>query len=163
MRFLVSLLFLAGAAAAEVGGVVAIRTDSLPAELYFDGRLLIVEQAEELVPAAPGQHFVSYFPPRKVYQAFRDETPDQFWTRLRQQGAISESRRMLSSYERGAVRAGTKWLYLSPDDTVPVQLSYVKVQETYRRDSSCVLGSLLGWTLIVGAGMIASLILVKLE
>jgi len=156
-------VLLAGAAAAQPTGFVAVGVDSVPAELYFDSRLLVVEQAEEVVPASPGKHFVSYFPPRKVYQAFRDETPDQFWSPMRQAGSISESRRLLSSYERGAVRTGTKWIYVNPDDTVPVQLSYVKVQQTYHKDSSCVLGSLLGWTLIVGAGMIASLILVKLE
>lgn len=150
-------------AGAQPTGFLSVRVDSVPAELFLDGRLLVADQPDQVVPVSPGKHFISYFPPRKVYQAFRDETPDQFWTPMRQAGSISESRRLLSSYERGAVRAGTKWVYVNPDDTVPVQLSYMKVQETYHKDSSCVLGSLLGWTLIVGAGMIASLILVKLE
>ena len=115
--------------------------------------------------ARPGKHFVSLFPPRKVFQAFKDDAPEHFWKRLRDQGLVGEANqtRLLSSYERGAVRVGTRWVYVVPDDTMPVRLSRAKVRETYRRDSSCVFGTFLAWTLLVAAGMVVSVFLIKIE
>ncbi len=163
MRLLVAIAFLYMSTWAVPVGYVEIKVDVAPAEVYLDNRLVVVDSAGTIVEARPGKHFVSLFQPKKVYQAFRDETPEQFWTPLRRQRAISESRRLLSSYERGAVRVGTKWIYLVPDDTVTVRLSAAKVRETYHRDSACVLTTFVGWTLLVGVGMVVSIILSRLD
>lgn len=144
-------------------GFLSIGTDEVPVEVYVDNRLVVVGDSVRVVEVGPGRHFVSLFPPAKVYQAYRDETPDQFWTPMRQAGVVSESRRLLSSYEMGAVREGTKWVYAEEDDTVTVALSVRKTMEKYRRDSSCLLGTFLGWTLLIGVGMVISLILAKLD
>jgi len=163
MRLVLALLFTYVSCWALPAGYLSIETDEEAAEVYVDSRLAVVPQEGVVVAVSPGRHFVSLFPPRKVYQAFRDETPEQFWDEMRRTGAISESRRLLSSYERGGVREGTKWVYAVPDDTIPVRLSAKKAMETYHRDSSCVLGTFLGWTILIGIGMAVSLALAKLE
>ncbi|OYD16191.1 hypothetical protein CH330_03515 [candidate division WOR-3 bacterium JGI_Cruoil_03_51_56] len=161
MRVAIAIVFLYASSWAVPVGYLEIKTDAPLAEVYLDNRLVIVDSTGTVTRAKPGKHFVSLFPPKKVYQAFRDDTPDQFWDALRRQKAISESRRLLSSYERGAVRVGTKWVYAVPDDTVPVRLSMAKVRKTYYRDSSCVLRTFVGWTLLIGAGMIISVIVAR--
>jgi hypothetical protein len=50
-------------------------------------------------------------------------------------------------------------IYVTPEDTVRVRLSQAEVGKTYRRDSGCVMRTFLGWTLLIGAGMIVSVIL----
>jgi len=163
MRSILALVFLFSSSLATPAGYIEIETDRKPAEVYLDGRLIILEDGPAIVEAAPGRHFVSLFPPRKVYQAFRDETPEQFWNALRGEGAVSEGRRLLSSYERGAVREGTRWVYAVADDTIPVRLSATRTDDVYRRDSSCLLGTFLGWTLLIGGGMALSVILARLQ
>jgi hypothetical protein len=162
MRLAVVFVLLCASSPAVPVGYVSIETDEAQAEVYVDSRLVVVPEAGVVVEAAPGKHFVSLFPPSKVYQAFRDETPEQFWTEMRKQGAVSESRRLLSSYERGGVREGTKWIYALEDDTVPVRLSVKKAMQTYHRDATCVLGTFLGWTLLIGLGMALSIVFSKL-
>lgn len=163
MHPVLGLMFVCLAAQALPVGFLAVETDELPVEVYVDNRLVPVDSEGVVVEVSPGRHFVSLFPPKKVYQAYRDETPDQFWTAMRRDGAVSESRRLVSSYEMGAVREGTKWVYAEEDDTISVRLSVKKAMEKYRRDSSCVLGTFLGWTLLIGMGMVVSLILAKLQ
>ena len=144
-------------------GYVSIQTDEPSAQVYLDSRLVLVAESGAVVEAKPGRHFVSLFSPKKVYQAFRDETPEQFWSQMQRDGVVSESRRLLSSYERGGVREGTEWVYVVEDDTMPVRLSLKKAMATYNRDASCVLGTFLGWTALVAVGMVLSLFLVKIE
>lgn len=163
MRFLLAFVFAYVSCWASPVGYVAIETDSIPAEVFLDSRALLVDEGRMVVEAQAGKHFVSLFPPRKVYQAFRDNTPEQFWEPMRQQRVFDESRRMMSSYELGAVQVGTKWIYVAPEDTVMVRLSKADVQNTYRRDSGCLLSTFLGWTLLVGVGMLVSVILARLD
>ncbi|MEO0082432.1 MAG: hypothetical protein ABIL25_09110 [candidate division WOR-3 bacterium] len=163
MRLVLVLVFTYVSSWAAPAGYLSIETDQETTEVYVDSRFELVPKEGVVVAVSPGRHFVSLFPPRKVYQAFRDETPEQFWDEMRRAGTISESRRLLSSYERGAVREGTKWVYAASDDTIPVRLSAKKALERYNQDSSCVLNTLLGWTVLVGIGMAVSLALAKLD
>ena len=144
-------------------GYVSVTTDSAGVQVYVDNTIVLAGPDETVVEMTPGKHFVSLFKPRKVYQAFKDESPEQFWEKLREQRAFAETDQLMSSYERGAVRVGTKWVYVAPDDTIPARLSTAKVQETYNRDSACVLGTFLGWTLLVGAAMLGSVFLISIE
>ncbi|MFO7675780.1 MAG: hypothetical protein R6X12_05655 [bacterium] len=164
MRCLPVLALLGLAALGQPAGWVTVGVDSLPMEVYFDGtaQLLAVEGAA--VELSPGRHYVSLFGPRKVFQAFKDDAPEEFWDGLRAQRLIGEGNttQLLSSYERGAVRVGTKWIYVVPDETLDVRLSSAEVSETYRRDSSGVLSTFVGWTLLIGLGMALSVFLIKL-
>jgi hypothetical protein len=159
MKRIATILSIAAAAAlAATVGYVSIETDSLPNQVYFDATSVPMTVAPVVVEAVAGKHFVSLFPPRKVYQAASGEAPEQFWDKLRKLGAIGDAPGLLSSYEAGAVRVGTDWVYVTPEDTVKVSLSHVDVMKTYRRDSGCVMGTFIGWTLAVGATMILSII-----
>ena len=162
-RLALALVFLTVSTWAGPTGYLSVQADSLPSEIYVDNRVVIADSGPRIVEAEPGRHFVSLFPPKKVYLAFRSDAPEQFWDGLRKHDALAGDYELLSSYERGAVRVGTEWVYVVPGDTVPVVLSHRKVLETYRRDSACVLGTFLGWTLLIGAGMIASILLARLD
>jgi hypothetical protein len=151
------------AACAATIGYVSIETDSLPNQVYFDATTVPMTVAPVVVEATPGKHFVSLFPPRKVYQAASGEAPAQFWDKLRKLGAIPDQPGLLSSYEAGSVRVGTDWVYVMPEDTVRVKLSHVDVQKTYRHDSGCVTGTFIGWTLAVGAAMVLSIIFSRIN
>ncbi|HDQ99218.1 MAG TPA: hypothetical protein ENN51_02885 [candidate division WOR-3 bacterium] len=158
-----SILLVLGLLAAPTGWV-ALELDSLPVEVYFDGEARTVKSAGEAFELSPGRHFVSLFGPRLVFRAFKDEAPETFWERLHARRLISDSDRdqLMSSYERGAVRVGTKWVYVVPDDTLPVQLLAREVGETYRRDSAGMLNTFLIVTTLVGLGMVLSVFFVKL-
>ena len=164
MKRTATILLLAVAAACAVTvGYVSIETDSLPDQVYFDATAVEVSAGPAVVEALPGKHFVSLFPPKKVYQAASSEAPEQFWDKLRKLGAIPDQPGLLSSYEAGSVRVGTRWVYVVPEDTVKVKLSHADVQKTYRRDSGCVMGTFIGWTLGIGAAMILSIIFSRIN
>jgi hypothetical protein len=164
MKSIVTALLLAAAAAsAATVGYVSIETDSLPNQVYFDATSVPMSVAPVVVEATPGKHFVSLFQPKKVYQAASGEAPEQFWDKLRKLGAIPDQPGLLSSYEAGSVRVGTDWVYVTPEDTVKVKLSHADVMKTYRRDSNCVMGTFIGWTLAVGAAMILSIIFARIN
>jgi len=165
MRYLILLLILSVAAAGQSVGWVAVSADSLPATVYLDGQETVLDSNHRAYELSVGKHFVSLFGPRKVFQAFKDDAPEHFWDKLREQKLIGESNRtqLLSSYERGSVRVGTKWVYIMPDETLDVRLSAAQVEETYRRDSSGVLSTFVGWTLLIGLGMMLSVFLLKLD
>jgi len=139
-------------------GYVIISTDSIPDRVYLDATAVEVGNTQCVVEAMPGKHFVSIFPPRKVYLAMENQAPEQFWEKLRALGAIGSEYDLLSSYEAGAVRVGTSWIYVTPDDTVEVKLSHAEAMKTYRHDTGCVTATFFGWTLLVGAAMILSII-----
>jgi hypothetical protein len=156
-----ALLLLLAVAAPLVGaaGFVRVDTDSFPAQVYLDATTVVMSDGPRVVEALPGKHFVSLFPPRKVYHAAGDQAPEQFWEELRRVGAIGDRRELLASYEAGAVRVGTSWVYVVPGETSMVRLSRTEVSRTYRRDSGCAMRTFLGWALIVGAAMVFSVIL----
>ncbi len=143
-------------------GYVSITADSLPAEVYLDATTVVLTNRAVVVEAAPGKHFVSLFPPRKVYQAAHDQAPDHFWEKLRALGAVPDRPGLLSSYEAGSIRAGTQWVYVTPGDTTTVSLSRAEVTRIYRRDAGCVMRTFLGWVILTGAAMVASVMLATL-
>ncbi|HTW90295.1 MAG TPA: hypothetical protein VMH22_01110 [bacterium] len=160
--FAALLLFAVATARAASVGYVSIETDSLPDHVYLDAVSVEMTVAPTVVEAAPGKHFVSLFPPRKVYEAACDQAPDQFWDGLRRLGAIPDEPGLLSSYEAGPVRAGTNWVYVMPDDTVRVKLSHAVVLRTYNHDAGCVMGTFIGWTAAIGAAMVFAVILSRI-
>jgi hypothetical protein len=164
MRYLFVLVLLCLAAAGQPVGWVLVEVDSLPVDIYLDGAQHSLVVGSGTFELGPGKHYISLFGPRKVFQAFKDDAPGEFWDKLREQKLIGEGNttQLLSSYERGAVRVGTKWVYVVPDDTLTVRLSSAAVSETYRRDSSGVLNTFVSWTLLIGLGMMLSALLVKL-
>ncbi len=162
-RIAAVLAFAAAVACAGTVGYISIETDSLPDQVYLDATSVPMNVAPAVVEAVPGKHFVSLFPPKKVYQAASGEAPEQFWDKLRKLGAISDQPGLLSSYEAGSVRVGTDWVYVMQEDTVKVKLSHADVRKTYRHDSGCVMGTFIGWTLAVGAAMILSIIFSRIN
>jgi hypothetical protein len=164
MKRIAAVLFFAVAVAcAATVGYVSIETDSLPDQVYLDATSVPMTFAPVVVEALPGKHFVSLFPPKTVYKAASDEAPEQFWDKLRKLGAIPDQPGLLSTYEAGSVRVGTEWVYVVPEETTKVKLSHADVLKTYRRDSGCVMGTFIGWTLGVGAAMILSIIFSRIN
>lgn len=153
------LLVIAGLAVAQPTGFVSLTVDSLPADVYLDAVAVSVTDTPYVITAAPGKHFVSIFPARKVYQAASNQAPDQFWEGLRKVGAVGASPGLLASYEAGAVTAGTAWIYATPGETLAVRLSKAASRQTYVRDSGGAAGTFLGWTIVIGAAMVLSVIL----
>ena len=164
MRRVVAVLLFAVAVACAVSvGYVSIETDSLPDQVYVDATSVPMTVAPVVVEALPGKHFVSLFPPKKVYEAAYGEAPEQFWDKLRKLGAIPEQPALLSTYEAGSVRVGTEWVYVSPEDTVKVKLSHAEVLKTYRHDSGCVTGTFIGWTIAIGVTMVLAIIFSRIN
>jgi hypothetical protein len=163
MKWIALALVLVAAAACAATGYVSIETDSIPDVVYLDATTVPLEQGPVVVEALPGKHFVSLFPPRKVYMAAFEEAPDQFWDRLRKVGAVPEQHGLISSYEAGSVRVGTEWVYVAPEDTIKVRLSHAEVLRTYRRDANCVMGTFIGWTIGIGAAMIFAIIFSRIN
>ena len=161
-RIAAVLAFAAAVACAASVGYISVETDSLPDQVYFDATSVPMTVAPVVVEAVPGKHFVSLFPPKKVYQAAFDQAPEQFWDKLRQLGAIPDEPGLLSSYEAGSVRVGTAWVYVMPEDTVKVKLSHADVLKTYRHDTGCVTGTFIGWTIAIGAAEILAIILSRI-
>jgi hypothetical protein len=157
------LALIAAVVCAATVGYISIETDSLPDQVYFDATSVPMTVAPAVVEALPGKHFVSLFPPKKVYQAAYGEAPEQFWDKLRKLGAIPDQPGLLSSYEAGSVRVGTDWVYVMPEDTVKVRLSHADVLKTYRRDTGCVTGTFIGWTVAMGATMVLAIIFSRIN
>jgi hypothetical protein len=144
-------------------GWVDVRSDSDSTEVFFDDRALLPGVAGTVVEAEAGKHFVSLFPPSKVYLAFREDAPEHFWDKLRLTTPLGDEYAIISSYERGAVRVGTKWIYVVPEETLAVSLSGAEAEKAYKQDSNVVLGTFVVLTLLVGAGMVVSTFLAKLD
>jgi hypothetical protein len=156
------LLSVALATQAATPGYVSITADSVPSEVYFDATTVMLGSGPVVVEAVPGKHFVSLFPPRKVYQAAHGQAPEHFWEKMRSLGAVPDQPGLLSSYEAGSIRAGTTWIYVTPDDTVVVSLSHAEAARVYQRDAGCVMRTFVGWVVLVGAAMVVSVMLATL-
>ena len=61
------------------------------------------------------------------------------------------------------MRVGTEWVYVTPDDTVEVKLSHAEVLKTYRRDTGCVMGTFIGWTIAIGVTMVLAIIFSRIN
>jgi hypothetical protein len=164
MKRIAAVLFLAAAAVRAVTvGYISIETDSLPDQVYLDATSVPMTVAPVVLEALPGKHFVSLFPPKTVYRAAYEEAPEQFWDRLRKLGVIPDQPGLISTYEAGSVRVGTEWVYVAPEDTIKVKLSHADVLRTYRRDTGCVMGTFIGWTIAIGATMILAIIFSRIN
>jgi hypothetical protein len=144
-------------------GFLAISVDSVPTRVYVDATTVLLSDGPRVVEAEPGKHFVSLSPPVKVYRATKEQAPVQFWDRLRSLGALGDEYGLLASYEAGAVRAGTNWVYVIPDETLAVTLSHVAADRAYQRDSGCATRTFLGWAALIGVAMVLSVFLTAIN
>jgi len=144
-------------------GYVSITIDSLPDVVYLDATTIEMSSASRVVEAEPGKHFVSLFPPQKVYQAEYDQAPEHFWDKLRSMGTVPERPGLLSTYEAGAVNIGTQWVYVTPEETVDVRLSQAEVTKTYLHDTGCVTQTFIGWAILIGLGTIFSVVFSRIN
>jgi hypothetical protein len=140
-------------------GFIAIMPDTIPTALYLDGREVVVDRQGMVFPVAPGRHYVSLFTSRDVYLAFRDELPERFWQRVAPATAL-ERFALMSSYEREAVRSGTRWLSLGADDTAAVSLSSREVAAIYRRQATTAAITFFSVTAVIAAAMVGSVVLI---
>ena len=104
MRLVLAAVFLFTTSWAVPVGYVEIQTDSAPSQVFLDRQLVVMDEETVVAEAQPGKHFVSFYPPRKVFLAFKDEVPEKFWEPLREAQALGGERDLLSSYERGQGR-----------------------------------------------------------
>lgn len=144
-------------------GWVAISIDSFPTELCLDGNPVIVNTSRQVFPLIQGRHFLSLFPFKQVYLTYRDETPEGFWqTRMSQDMSLNRFG-LISSYEREAVRTGTQWVQVLPDDTIEVLLSHKVVHQTYRRQAMHTAITLFTVATVIASAMLGSVALISKE
>ncbi len=140
-------------------GWMVVNVDTFPLEVFVDGKKMVVTDKEELITLLPGRHYVSLFPVRDVFLAYRDETPEWFWRMLSPDGLPADRFALLASYEREAVRAGTRWVQIEPDDTSAVHLSPSEVSQVYRRQGSGVAITFFSIATLIAAAMVGSVAL----
>jgi hypothetical protein len=140
-------------------GYITIEPDTVPQEVYLDGKPVIVDQPGRIFPVQQGRHYVSLFATRDVYLAFRDELPERFWQRVAPATAADRFV-LMSSYEREAVRTGTRWLDITADDTITVSLSRREVMATYRRQATTAAITFFSVTAVIAAAMVGSVVLI---
>jgi len=140
-------------------GYIAVQPDTVPEVVYVDGKRVIIEQPGKIFPLQQGRHFLSLFETRDVYLAFREEMPERFWQKIAP--ARSQDRfALMSSYEREAVKTGTRWVSVTVDDTVTVNLSRHEVVATYRRNATTAALTFFSVTAVIAAAMVGSVVLI---
>lgn len=144
-------------------GWVAISIDTFPTELCLDGNPVIVNIPRQVLPLIQGRHFLSLFPLKQVYLTYRDETPEGFWQTRMSQDMPLDRFGLISSYEREAVRTGTQWVQVIPDDTIDVLLSHKVVHQTYRRQAMHTAITLFTVAAVIASAMLGSVALISKE
>lgn len=142
-------------------GLVLVEVDSAPMAVYLDGRPVTFNSCRGLVQFRIGNHFVSLYPAERVHRAFRREIPRRFWNRLRGRVELADDYALLSGFELSAVRAGTKWVRVTSDDTVMATLSWQKSRHAYARDARRAGYTFFGLTTVIAVAMVVSQILVN--
>ncbi|MGQ9708123.1 MAG: hypothetical protein ACUVUR_04535 [bacterium] len=140
-------------------GYVAVELDTLPGELFLDGRRILVNSPGSIFTVRQGRHYISLFAVREVYITYRDETPEKFWQLAVPEGVPADRFSLMSSFEREAVKAGTRWITVDPDDTVEVRLSQRETATIYRRNATTAAITFFSVTAIIAAAMLGSVAL----
>lgn len=144
-------------------GYVRVVVDTFPVAVNIDGQMVIIDRADAVLPIRAGRHFLSLFPVKDIYLVYRDETPAGFWQMIDGQEEIFDRFGLISSYEREAVRAGTRWVRLTPGDTADVRLSDSEVKQVYRRNAMATAITFFGVTAVIAAAMFGSVALISGE
>lgn len=143
-------------------GYLAVLPDRVPDSVFLDGRRVQIDMPGKLLAVQQGRHYLSLFEVRDVYLAFRDETPVAFWQRIAP-GFSPDRFALMSSYEREAVRAGTKWVTVMSDDTIVVRLSRQEVERTYRRHAGTAALTFFSITAVIAAAMLGSVMFISMD
>ncbi len=137
-------------------GYLKIAIDTFPAEVYLDGKKLMLNGPMQEFSILQGKHFVSIFSPKQVYLAYRDETPEVFWQKVTPEGLGADHFGLIASYEREAVRTGTRWIQVSRDETLAVRLSPVEARRAYRRNATTAAITFFSIATVIAAAMFGS-------
>ncbi len=140
-------------------GYIAVEIDSVPAELFLDGKRMRLESPGGVFSVRQGRHYLSLFDVKDVYVTYRDETPEIFWQSIMPEGSPAGRFSLMSSFEREAVRIGTRWVQVDADDTLEVTLSQKEVKETYRRHATTAAITFFSVTAVIAAAMFGSVAL----
>ncbi|MCX7732066.1 MAG: hypothetical protein N2248_02755 [candidate division WOR-3 bacterium] len=143
-------------------GYLVVQPDAVPDSIFLDGRRVLIDRQDKLLAVQQGRHYLSLFDVRDVYLAFRDETPSVFWQRIAP-GLQVDRYALMSSYEREAVRTGTKWVSVLPEDTIAVRLSRQEVAQTYRRHAGTAALTFFSVTAVIAAAMIGSVMFITMD
>ncbi len=144
-------------------GYVVVSIDTLPSAVYLDGQEVMIAEDGQVIPLLQGRHYLSLFSPKQVYLTFREEAPEGFWRMAMPGGVTIDRFGLISSYERDAVRVGTRWVQVVPDDTVAVHLSQKEVQRTYRRQATVAAITFFSVATIIASAMFGSVALIERE
>lgn len=137
-------------------GYLKVVVDTLPTELWLDGKRVMMNSSVQEFSLFQGKHFVSLFSPKQVYLTFREETPEVFWQKIMPAGLGTNRFGLIVSYEREAVRTGTKWVQVTPDDTQTVQLSLLEVRRVYNRNATTAAITFFSVAMVIAAAMFGS-------
>jgi hypothetical protein len=140
-------------------GYLAVDLDTMPAELFLDGQRIQVSTPVVVFKVGQGRHYLSLFDLKAVYITYRDETPEKFWQMVAPEGVPADRYSLMSSFEREAVKVGTMWVTVDPDDTVRVRLSHREVVTTYRRNAATAAITFFSVTAVIAAAMFGSIAL----
>jgi len=144
-------------------GYLKVVIDTFPAEVYLDGQRLMISNEVQDFSVLPGKHFVSLFPPKQVYLAYREETPEIFWQKIAQKDFDTYRFGLIASYERDAVRTGTRWIQVTADDTVAVRLSLRDSGRVYRHSATTAAITFFSVAAVIAAAMFGSVALTARE
>lgn len=137
-------------------GYLKVMVDTLPTEIFLDGKRMMMNSLMQEIPLLQGKHFVSLFSPKQVYLAFREETPEGLWLKIMPAGLVTDRFGLIASYEREAVRTGTKWVQVTPDDTQTVRLSSLEVRRVYSRNATTAAITFFSIATVIAAAMFGS-------
>ncbi|MEO0067975.1 MAG: hypothetical protein ABIK23_02435 [candidate division WOR-3 bacterium] len=140
-------------------GYLAVSLDTVPEELFLDGKKMFLQRPSIVLPVQQGRHYLSFFEVKDVYITYRDETPERFWQLIAPGGLPADRFSLLSSFEREAVRVGTKWVQVDAFDTVKVTLSQKEVAQTYQRHAATAAITFFSVTAVIAAAMFGSVAL----
>ncbi|MEO0051743.1 MAG: hypothetical protein ABIK11_04250 [candidate division WOR-3 bacterium] len=143
-------------------GYLVVEPDAVPDSIFLHGRRVLIDRQDKLLAVQQGRHYLSLFDVRDVYLAFRDETPSVFWQRIAP-GLQVDRYALMSSYEREAVRTGTKWVSVLPEDTIAVRVSRQEIAQTYRRHAGTAALTFFSVTAVIAAAMIGSVMFITMD
>ncbi len=144
-------------------GFVILEVDTVPVDIFIDGQKVALTDRNGGFTLLPGRHYFSLFPAREVFLAYQDETPEGFWRMITAEGLPADRFALLASYEREAVRAGTRWVRIEADDTMKVSLSAQEVAKVYRRHATGAAITFFSVATVIAAAMFGSVALLMME
>lgn len=138
-----------------------VESDSVPTCIYVDGRKLTQNGSPMLISLPPGRHYVGYFPADRVQLTFRDEAPRLYWQWVGRDAQLAGDYDLMSTFDRSAVRSGTRWTRPAHGDTVNVRLSWRDTRRAYLTSGHHTAWAVFGITTAIAVAMVISQALVE--